>query len=492
MLCNKPRMLFIRLAFAALALASFVSWQSFLDPVQSRVRFGVTLEGEQPFRIHENDSFAPASTAKLFTAGAVLATLGADYRYPTVIRWNEAAPGTAAGLEIVGSGDPSYGMGEFHESIRDRFNAAAAALKAAGISRVLGEPRAVAADPRWNNVAIPDGWRDSDWQSCEGTLAQAFNFNLNCGALVVTSATQAAWRAEGLDYPVVLSIRSGSSTSLGTSLTRGANGALTYKVSGTFAAGGGPRTLIMPVYDTRAWARNLFRNALAAQGITFSAYSGAPAGEAKQLVLYSRPLSELIKPFLKNSINFMGDAFLKTVGATSPGTEGSLLTAGLEKLCAFLRQEAGDIRDLSLHDGSGLSRTSRVTPELMLRYLERVKNEKYFPALYAALPIAAVDGTLRNRMGGTAAAGLLHAKTGTLSGVYNLAGFVPNGHDYVPFVILTSTTADNNGAARSTEDRIGARLAEVNHSEVAAPIFVDASTVEPYPYFPEHAGQDNQ
>jgi D-alanyl-D-alanine carboxypeptidase/D-alanyl-D-alanine-endopeptidase (penicillin-binding protein 4) len=485
-------MLLARLAFAALALASSVSWQSLLDPAQSRVHFGLILEGSEPFHSHERDSFAPASTAKLFTAGVALATLGADYRYPTTLRWKESVSGVAAGLEIVGSGDPSWGMGEFHENIRDRFDAAAAALKAAGITRVLGEPHAVAADPRWNNVVIPDGWKDSDWQSCEGTLAQAFNFNLNCGALVVTSATHAAWRAEGLDYPVNLSIRSGGSTSLGVSLERGAGGALTYNVYGTFAAGGAPRTLVMPVYDTRAWARNLFRNALAAKGISFAASADAPAGEAKQIVLYSRPLAELIKPFLKNSVNFMGDAFLKAVGATSPGTEGSLLAPGLEKLCAFLRMEAGDIRDLSLHDGSGLSRTSRVTPDLMLRYLERVRNEKYFPALYAALPIAAVDGTLRNRMGGTAAAGLLHAKTGTLNGVYNLAGYVPNGHDYVPFVILTSTTPDNNGTARSTEDRIGARLAEVNHAEAAALILVNAESEEPYPYFPEHAGQDNQ
>lgn len=478
---------------AGAAVAAGLSWESILSPVASRVHFGVTLEGLAPFRSHDGESFAPASTAKLFTAGAALATLGADYRYPTLIRWHEAAPGVASGLEIVGSGDPSFGLGEFHEGLRDRFDAAAAQLRAAGITRVLGEPRASAADPRWNTVEIPEGWKDSDWQSCEGTLAQAFNFNLNCAALVVSSATHAAWRAEGLDYPVNLSLRAGGSTSLGVSLAHGPGGALTYNISGTFAAGDGARTLILPVYDTRAWARNLFRNAVAARGITFAPADGDPAqGEAKQLVLYSRPLSELIKPFLKNSVNFLGDAFLKAVGSTSPGTDGSLLAPGLAKLYAFLRAEAGDVRDLTLHDGSGLSRTSRVTPEFMLRYLSRVRNEPYFGALYAALPIAGVDGTLRNRMKGTAAAGVLHAKTGTLSGVYNLAGFVPSANDYVPFVILTNTTAENNGAARSTEDRIGARLAEINHATGSGNALVDAAMYVPFPYIAEHAGQDDQ
>src|SRR6185503_3131153 len=76
------------------------------------------------------------------------------------------------------------------------------------------------------------------------------------------------------------------------------------------------------------------------------------------------------------------------------------------------------------HDGSGLSRVDLVTPETIVRVLTSIRSDTAFSAFYDALPIAGVDGTISSRMRGTPAEGNVHAKTGTLSMVRSLSGYV--------------------------------------------------------------------
>jgi D-alanyl-D-alanine carboxypeptidase len=133
-----------------------------------------------------------------------------------------------------------------------------------------------------------------------------------------------------------------------------------------------------------------------------------------------------------------------------------------------------------------------------LLYLEHLQNmaatqPKIFSALWSALAIAGVDGTLRNRMKGTAAEGQLRGKTGTLRGVYNLAGYLPTDTGYVPFVVLTKTTPDFKFEARAAADRVGAQLAKIHVSNKSMPYRLGLTPTEPpFPYVPEHAGQDDQ
>ena len=79
---------------------------------------------------------------------------------------------------------------------------------------------------------------------------------------------------------------------------------------------------------------------------------------------------------------------------------------------------------LALNDGSGLSRNDMVTAEATLQLLTYMRRHRYATAFRDALPIAGVDGTLRNRMKGTVAENNLRAKTGTLSSASSLSGFV--------------------------------------------------------------------
>ena len=106
-------------------------------------------------------------------------------------------------------------------------------------------------------------------------------------------------------------------------------------------------------------------------------------------------------------------------------------------------------------DGSGLSLYNYVSPELLTRLLRYAwRNSNISEYLIPALPIAGVDGTLKNRMKNTAAEGNVHAKTGTLTGISSLAGYctAPNGH-ILSFVIINQGVLRNSDG-RTFQDRV--------------------------------------
>jgi PBP4 family serine-type D-alanyl-D-alanine carboxypeptidase len=470
---------------AAPALAA-LNWNQVLDNQGGvGVHFGAALEGPEPFARNSAELFAPASNSKLFTASAALALLGENFQYKTRLAWEEASEGVATNLRLVGEGDPSWGMIEFGETLRSRVEAIAKALKNAGVKTVQGEVEVAAADPRWDELTIPEGWKSEDPEGCGGALAQGFNLDINCSTLEITSAGTYRWES-GATTPVELQIASGSKTRLTAHFARREGGKFGYVVSGTWKKGSAPKKFILPVWGTSGWIRSLFLEALEKEGIRLEARSSrGPKRETKRLEFFSPPLSELIKPFLKNSINFMGDAFLKTLAVHENRPEESLLEGGRAVIRDYLLR-LGVPDEFLLNDGCGLSRTSRVTPRALLALLSQVEREPYFPALWNALAVAGVDGTLRNRMKGTVAAGRLRGKTGTLDGVYNLAGYVPGKNGYEPFVVFTKTTVGKSAVARAAEDRVGIELAGlVPKTSLEEPLV-------PYLYVPGHAGMDDQ
>jgi len=487
--------MFFRPISAAFLIAAFlpvfaqanVNWNEILNQdAGATVYFGAGHKGLAPFRRNFEVPMAPASTSKVFTAGALLAARGKNFRYPTILRWRESSPGVADELTLIGSGDPSWGMPQFGEKLRTRIDQIAEALKNAGVRIVRGELILVSADPRWESFIIPRGWKEQDTLSCGGSLAFGFNLNLNCATFRLLNPGKGAWLEQGLSSPVELRVKEGNKTGLIVRLVKNARGPR-FVISGTLKKGE-TRSFTLPVFDPSSWAKALFRQALVEKGIRLAEeIPENERGVEKELTFYSRPLSELLKPFLKNSVNFLGDAFLKSLAMNHAGVASDLLNPGLLLLTNYLNR-LGLPRDFVIHDGSGLSRNSRVSPKILLEFLEHLQREPYFPTILEALAVAGIDGTLRNRMKGSAAVATLRGKTGTLDGVYNLAGYVPWGRDHVPFVMLSRTTSDKSAIARKAEDRVGIRLALL-HKPANEPL---ATTIEPFPYVPEQAGMDDQ
>jgi D-alanyl-D-alanine carboxypeptidase/D-alanyl-D-alanine-endopeptidase (penicillin-binding protein 4) len=138
-------------------------------------------------------------------------------------------------------------------------------------------------------------------------------------------------------------------------------------------------------------------------------------------------VGELMIPFMKLSNNMHAETLVKTMSAEAGG--GGTWPSGLAIVTEYARTVGVDVATIRLSDGSGLSRKVNVTPDSIGDLLLGVQQEPWYQQWYASLPIAGnpgrlVGGTLRNRMRNTPAANNVHAKTGSLTGVTALSGYV--------------------------------------------------------------------
>lgn len=176
-------------------------------------------------------------------------------------------------------------------------------------------------------------------------------------------------------------------------------------------------------------------------------------------------------PFLKRSNNTIAEILVKSIGRETED-EGSW-AAGLPAVAVYVRRLGVDASQLRLTDGSGLSRGNRTTARQIGNLLRAVRRRTWFPAFNNALPLAGepdplVGGTLSARMRDTPAAGNVRAKTGSLTGVTALSGYVTDPRRrLLTFSILFN--GYQGPAPKDLEDRIAVRLAAGESAEQAVP-----------------------
>jgi D-alanyl-D-alanine carboxypeptidase/D-alanyl-D-alanine-endopeptidase (penicillin-binding protein 4) len=158
---------------------------------------------------------------------------------------------------------------------------------------------------------------------------------------------------------------------------------------------------------------------------------------------------------LKPSQNLYTEMLLRTLGkvagpmTTSAATTRTSEAAGLEVVKTFLGDAGVNPSSLVLSDGSGLSRNDMITTEATVQLLTHMRRHRYAMAFREALPVAGIDGTLRNRFRGTVAENNLRAKTGTLSSAASLSGFVTTtaGEELIFSIIVNNYPEDTNPVA---------------------------------------------
>jgi len=161
-----------------------------------------------------------------------------------------------------------------------------------------------------------------------------------------------------------------------------------------------------------------------------------PDGDAQLAVHESPPLSVIIRTSNKQSNNFVAERLFQTVGAELYGAPATA-AKGQKAVTEYL-QEVG-LRPGTFHptNGSGLAHTNRITPDALVQLLRRLYYDiSVAPDFLQSLAVGGIDGTIRERFRGTDAVGLVRAKTGTLSGVSCLSGYVGHKEDVIIFSIL--------------------------------------------------------
>jgi D-alanyl-D-alanine carboxypeptidase/D-alanyl-D-alanine-endopeptidase (penicillin-binding protein 4) len=441
-------------------------------PGVSRASWGIVVESldrhDRLVDLNARTLFVPASVAKLVSVATAAEAVGWDYRFETtLLTTGSVSQGRLFGdLIIVGTGDPSIGGRGGGD-----LSAFVAAVKAAGFERIEG--RIVGDDDAVEEPRPQLSWAWDDLGYTTGSLFGALNLAENRTVVTVAPGAMAGSpasvsldaRAEG--RPILNRAVTGpaGSSSLVWPEQRPGEAALT--IAGSIPLGAAPTPLGISSGNPTLWFATVLRNRLIEEGIIVTGEAvdiddltpPPDRSDAMMLFTYRSPtLAEIARPLLKESINLYGEAFLRlnTSKGTFPTNDAAL--EGLHKRLTSWGLPEGSYQ---LVDGSGLSRRDAISPEAVMTVLQRMSDPSGNSPFLAALPIAGVDGSLATRMKATSAEGNLRAKTGTMSNIRSLAGYVTarNG-EHLAFAILINNFEGTGAAANQALDAIAVRLAE--------------------------------
>jgi D-alanyl-D-alanine carboxypeptidase/D-alanyl-D-alanine-endopeptidase (penicillin-binding protein 4) len=345
----------------------------------------------------------PASTTKATTAAATLLAYGPTYELQTrVVRGS--APGEVV---IIGGGDPTLAFNEEH-----------AYPGSARLDKLAGDVRTALAGTRVTKVVV------------DSTLFSG-------------PAAEPKWDSD---------VISGGYAAPVNALT--ADGGRTSPTSAHIS----PRAPAPDLFVGRRFAA-----LLGAPSVPVVA-GAAPAGAKQLATLKSPPLSHIVDTMLSESDNTIAESLLRLVAVKEK--QPATFTGGANAVRGVLSGIGIDISGERLVDGSGLSRSDRLSPNLLTSVFAAAAGNKHpqLRTLLAGLPVAAYSGTLAKRFGGvaaTAGVGLVRAKTGTLSGVSSLAGIVTtsDGHIVTFALLANGITESGTVAAEAALDAIAAKLA---------------------------------
>jgi len=444
----------------------------------------ISLDSGRTLYTHRADQLMqPASTAKLFTAALSLSTLGTGYQIPTRLLGNDDIhDGRLNGpLILYGMGDPTLGTA----SSADWADQLANQLFQHGVRQIRGD--LIADDSYFTGPTFGSGWEAGDLQSWFAVPSSALSVGENIVDITLTPGSTAGLPASLAFDPVdaKMSLLGQVTTTLSrtpsdVNLYR-APGDRTLYAFGTVSAKTPPQHFKLALPDPALVAGSQLREALANRGIHMSGQvrvlhwpqdDGAMVSRANTLAEIQSPLlMDILQRGLKRSQNLYLQNLFLSVGAHQQSTEavsGIVPFATTEQwsvkgLHQLLAQIGIPASDSLIDEGTGLSRRDLVTPNAMVRLLAYLAAQPYAAQLHEALPIAGIDGTLTGQLRHTAAENNVHAKTGSMTYVHCLVGYVTSatGERLAFAIMLNNYEPSSNGPSAGADvNAIALLLAE--------------------------------
>ena len=379
----------------------------------------------------------PASTQKVFTAVAAKLVLGDEFKFDTALLTNgKIQNGDLDGNLIVRfTGDPNLTSGQLYDLLAE--------LKKQGVNKINGD--LVLDTSVFSSHDRGLGWIWNDLTMCFNSPPSAANIDNNC-FYAELDANQAPGETVKINVPAQFPIQVFGQVYIADSneapycqLDVVVHDNNRYQVKGCLARQTKPFGLSFAVQDPDAYAAAIIQRQLKRLSIEFNGKVLQPQKmQQGQLLVqhFSKPLPDLLKKMMKKSDNQIADSLFRAVAYHYYKRPASF-QLGTLAVKSILQKQGIKFGNSILADGSGLSRHNLVAPKTMLAVLEYIARNEDKLHLMETFPIAGVDGTISGR-GGLINPPLVKnviAKTGSLKGVYNLAGFMNNARgEKVAFV----------------------------------------------------------
>ncbi|NJN49682.1 MAG: D-alanyl-D-alanine carboxypeptidase/D-alanyl-D-alanine-endopeptidase, partial [Alkalinema sp. RL_2_19] len=377
-------------------------------------------------------------------------------------------------LQVIGRGDPSLKDAQLQQLAQQ--------LKNRGITQI---DQLILDDRYFGDDFANSSWDWGDLNSGYGSVANSLMVNLNYHSLTLTpqqvgTPLKLTWsepaaiagfaidnqtRTVGPGEPEFINV----SRDLGQPILR---------IRGQLRVGAKPDVTDLATLNPAAVFRDRLQVALTQANITVQRIQFADQRTqnltAEVAFVESPPLAELIRETNTESDNLYAEALLRTIGTTAQAdnqaanpqfkitAEDNTTIAGIKVLEATLASMGVEPEGYRLFDGSGLARMNLASPTAFVQTLQAMNLQPTSTVYRASLPIAGKTGTLTSRFRNTAAANLVQAKTGTLTGALSLSGYIsPPQFKPLAFSILLNQSTKSNAEQRQAIDAIVLLLSQL-------------------------------